>query len=149
MKGYVGGRSPKTTILGKILKYIGFDIVLAALPLLVDALICYVYDLQIETVFNYTIQICIMTIVLSASSIKSAVEGKILRKNPRVFWLVLICNISIIAISVLLYGITEYNVLLAESETVYKKKPFTLFVVLYILSFILGLLVQVGGGMDE
>ena len=149
MRGYVGGRSPKTTIAGKILKYIGFDIILAALPLLVDSLICSVYDIKIENVYNYTVQICIMTIVLSASSIKGAVEGKILRKSPKIFWLILISNISIIGISALLYGITEYNILLDATETVYKEKPFILFVVLYVLSFLLGLLVQVGGGIDE
>ena len=149
MKEYLYGRSPKTSIANKILKYLGFDIVLASLPLLVDALLCYVYDLEIESVYNYIVQICIMTIVLSAASIKGAVEGKILRKKPKIFWLVLICNFSIIGISLLLYGTTEFNVLLAQTETVYKEKPFILFVILYFLSFILGLLVQIGGGIDE
>lgn len=145
--GY-GTCSPQTSVVGKIGKYIIFDIIIAGLPLLVDCLLCLVFDLKIENIFDYSIQICIMTIVLSATSIKGSIEGKIIRKNPKIFWLVLVSNISIIFISVLLYGIMEYDAIVAASNNISKEKPFILFVILYIVSFILGFLVQIGGGID-
>lgn len=145
--GY-GTRSPQTSVAGKIGKYIIFDIIIAGLPLLVDCLLCFVFDLKIENILDYSVQICIMTIVLSATSIKGCFEGKILRKNPKIFWLILISNIAIIFISVLIYGIMEYDSIATTTENISKEKPFILFVILYLLSFILGLLVQIGGGID-
>lgn len=145
---HVSRRSPKYIVIGKICKYLAFDIGMACLPLLVDGLICFAYDLKIDSIYDYSIQLCVMTIVLAATSIKGAIEGKILKKNPWIFWTVLVSSIIIIAISLLLYGIMEYRVLSAEIDIGYGPKPFVLFVIAYILSFVLGLLVQIGGGID-
>lgn len=146
---YISKRSPRDNVTKRICKYIVFDILMACLPLFVDLLICFAFDLSIEDIYDYSIQICVMTIVLSATSIKGAIENRILRKKPGVFWAVVVSSIFVIAVSLLMYGIMEYDVLSTGQAEVSKQKPFYIFLCSYILSLLLGFLVQIGGGIND
>lgn len=146
--GYGYARSPKKSVVGKIIKYIVFDIVLACLPLLADCLLCWGFDLKIDSIYDYCNQICVMTIVLSATSIKGSIEWKIFNKKPKVFWLIIASSISIIVVSIFMYGIMEYSTLSNMTNNISKEKPFILFVLLYAFSFLIGFFVQIGGGID-
>ena len=88
-----------------------------------------------------------MTIVLSATSIKCISESEVLKKYTNSFYCLLISNIAITAISLLVYGILEYITLSSNGDMIEYGRIFILFAGLYIISFVLGLLVQIGGGI--
>ena len=139
--------SPQINVKSRVVKYIMFDSIMSGLPILADCIICFAFNINIGNIYRYCIQLCVMTIVLSATSIKCISESEVLKKYTNSFYCLLISNIAITAISLLVYGILEYITLSSNGDMIEYGRIFILFAGLYIISFVLGLLVQIGGGI--
>ena len=88
-----------------------------------------------------------MSIVLSASSVKCTYQSKIFRKKRFVYLLLMASNLFIGITSTILYGVLEF-VALKESSGMIDNTLVIMFLVLYVLCFILGLLIQIGDGIS-
>lgn len=134
--------SPKKKIKNKIIRYIRFEIIIVSLPFFVNYIVSLGLHIQKENFYNYCTQLCVMIIALSATSGKCLCESKFLRKKNIHFFLKL-SNIFIIVISMFLYVALLY-VNLKEGEKGIEKNLFVMFIIMYIFSFALGLLIQMG-----
>lgn len=141
--------SPRNSVLGKVVKFLIFDVTIPFFPVVVDLGICALFKLPNRNYYDYRMQLCLLDIVLPATSIKAIWENKLFKNKHNIFSGLLMGNIILIVFSLVIYGALTYaelNKLELELEVI--KRQFFVFAIMYLFAFTLGLIVQIGGGID-
>lgn len=146
---YVTHISPAEKLGRRVRHYLIFDIVLALLPIIVDIVMCFTFDHPGKKYYEYNNSLCTMNIILAATSIKSIVSSKTILQNKHIKGLLLSASIVIIFVATLIYGgivVDEFSQMTSPDKLT---RQFIIFLVMYIVNFVLGFVVQIGSSTDE
>lgn len=145
---YISRRSPKTNILERIAQYLFFNFLLTISPILINIFISFTNHIPYKAAILYCPDICFMTIITGSSSIKDSFMSKTIRRKIFISGGVIILNILFMILSMIIYGNITKDIMSSNVINSITIEQFETSVVCYILSVILGLGVQIGGGID-
>ncbi len=145
---YINRRPPKYNIGTRIGRYLFFNFILTISPVLINLFISYTNQIPYKDTISYCPDICFMTIVTSSSSIKDVLGSKVINENKGIFGGLLIFNIVFMILSMIIYGNIAKDTLSPNIGQNITFQQFLMSLIFYISSVILGLGVQIGGGID-
>lgn len=145
---YISNRPPKYNILKRIIKYLFFNVILTISPILINIFISFTNQIPYKKAILYCPDICFMTIVTASSSIKDSFTSKTIKKNTFILGGLIIFNIIFMMLSMIIYGNIARDTMSPNTEADITIQQFIVSVVCYLLSIILGLGTQIGGGID-
>ncbi len=140
--------SPKYRIKNKIYKYFIFTIMMSWSPVIVNYFISCFFNVAYKKFFLYKSEICFMTIVLVSNNIKDLTESRVLKRGKMLFNILLTLNILNIVFSILFFAVSSFLELTGLDYSEPEVKQFWFAFITYILAAIMGLAVQIGGGLD-
>lgn len=146
---YIRNQSPKDSIIIKIFKYLFFNFILTTSPILINIFVSITNQIPYRDAISYCPDICFMTIVTASNSIKESFMSKTIRKKNYIIGGLLIFNVAFIVFSMIIYGNIVKDLMSPDIEAKITNPQFVFSLAFYILSVILGLGIQVGGGIDE
>lgn len=145
---YVVKHPPKYNIGIKIVKYLFFNFILTISPVLINLFISYTNQIPYKDTISYCPDICFMTIVTSSSSIKDVFVSKVISNNKVILSGLVIFNVIFMILSMIIYGNIAKDTLSPNIKVNITFQQFLMSLIFYILSVVLGLGIQIGGGID-
>ncbi len=128
----------------KLIKYFVFTILMSWSPMGINALICYLFNIEFRPLYLYTPEICFMNIILASTNIKDLLESNIPR-DTLIFILHIAFNIINIVLSLIFIGISSYIELSQINTQIPKMKQYHFILAMYFMAAFLGSWVQIGG----
>lgn len=146
---YFTERPPKYKIAKRITKYLFFNLILTISPILINIFISFTNQLPYRSAISYCPDICFMIIVTGSSSIRDSLISNTIRKNNFILGGLIILNVICMLFSMIIYGNITKDTLSNIETVAITFQQFIISVICYLILVVLGLGIQVGGGIDE
>lgn len=139
---------PKGSVLHKVYMYFIFTIAMSWSQIISNYFLSSMFNLQHKKIILYTTEICFMTIVLVANNIKDLIEAHILKRSKILYDILITLNVLNIIFSVLFSAGASFVELSNNKRTQPELKQFCFVIITYVIAVLMGLAVQIGGGID-
>lgn len=149
MSNIVEFDNPKNKVIDKVYKYFVFTIAISWLPIIANCFFSFILGLEYKDFILYKSEICIMTIVLVANNIKDLTESRILKRGGILKNVFYTLNFINILLSVLFFAGSNIIELLHISYSAPEFRQFIFAIGTYVAAAFMGIVVQIGGGIDE
>lgn len=136
-------------IKNRIFKYFVFTIAISWSPIIATYFIIFISNLQEVKFILYKSEICFMTIVLAANNLKDLSESHVLKNGKMLYNILYTLNILNIFFSILFFASSSSLRLSGTNNVEPESRQFWFVILTYILAAVMGLSVQIGGGIDE
>lgn len=146
---YIKNHPPKENIFKRIVKYLFFNFILTVSPVLINLFISFTNQIPYKDTISYCPDICFMTIVTASSSIKDSFMSKTISKNNFILGGLIVFNVLFMILSMIIYGNIAKDTMSPNIDVNITIQQFIVSLICYIFSAILGLGIQIGGGIDE
>lgn len=146
---YIKQRSPKYNILQKVIKYLFFNLILTISPIIINLFISFTNQIPYKDNILYCPDICFMTIVTASSSIKDSFISKTIKRDNFIFGGLIVLNVIFMILSMIIYGNIAKDTMSPNIEIKITIQQFFVSLTCYIFSVLIGIGIQIGGGMDD
>lgn len=140
---------PRGTVWHKVYMYFAFTIAMSWSQIIVNSFLSSMFGLQHKSLTLYTTEICFMTIVLVANNIKDLIEAHVLKRSKLLYDILITFNILNIVFSLLFSAGSSFMELSNNNHIQPEQKQFCFVIITYVAAVLMGLAVQIGGGIDK
>lgn len=134
----------------KVMKYFFFTIAISWFPIIAIYFLSFILNLEYKNILLYTSEISIMVIILSANNLKDLSEAYVLKKGNILFIILIASNVINMLFCLLFFaGFNSFELSDTTSALQPIWKQFWYVLISYFFAALMGLGVQIAGGIDQ
>lgn len=139
-----------TPIIERIISWLFYSVFFSALPIGMYTFLNDLFEFGINNTDKYISVLFVVTLVISSTTLKDIIDNKFWKKRQTLFLIIFLTTFFMVLLSSTLYGAVTYCFLSnATISDVVKWKLLTLSIIISGFSVLIGLLMQILGGISN